>query len=77
MEQKTVRVGNLTVNNQQQFVLFGGMNVLESRDMAMRIAEHYVTVCARLGIPLVIKRRLTKRIARQCILTGDPALKKA
>ena len=60
MEQKTVRVGNLTVNNQQQFVLFGGMNVLESRDMAMRIAEHYVTVCARLGIPFVFKASFDK-----------------
>ena len=60
MEQKTVRVGNLTVNNQQQFVLFGGMNVLESRDLAMRIAEHYVTVCARLGIPFVFKASFDK-----------------
>lgn len=60
MEQKTVRVGNLAVNNQQQFVLFGGMNVLESRDMAMRIAEHYVTVCAKLGIPFVFKASFDK-----------------
>ena len=60
MEQKTVRVGNLTVNNQQQFVLFGGMNVLESRDMAMRIAEHYVTVCTKLGIPFVFKASFDK-----------------
>lgn len=60
MEQKTVRVGNLTVNNQKQFVLFGGMNVLESRDMAMRIAEHYVTVCGKLGIPYVFKASFDK-----------------
>ncbi|WP_019674920.1 3-deoxy-8-phosphooctulonate synthase [Arsukibacterium perlucidum] len=60
MEQQTVRVGNLAVNNQNQFVLFGGMNVLESRDMAMRIAEHYVTVCAKLGIPYVFKASFDK-----------------
>ncbi|WP_214000313.1 3-deoxy-8-phosphooctulonate synthase [Arsukibacterium sp.] len=60
MEQKTVRVGNLAVNNDKQFVLFGGMNVLESRDMAMRIAEHYVTVCAKLGIPYVFKASFDK-----------------
>lgn len=60
MEQKTVRVGNLAVNNTKQFVLFGGMNVLESRDMAMRIAEHYVTVCAKLGIPFVFKASFDK-----------------
>ncbi|KKO47334.1 2-dehydro-3-deoxyphosphooctonate aldolase [Arsukibacterium ikkense] len=60
MEHKTVTVGNLTVNNAKQFVLFGGMNVLESRDMAMRIAEHYVTVCAKLGIPYVFKASFDK-----------------
>ncbi len=60
MEHKTVTVGNLTVNNARQFVLFGGMNVLESRDMAMRIAEHYVTVCTKLGIPYVFKASFDK-----------------
>ncbi|MBV2128256.1 3-deoxy-8-phosphooctulonate synthase [Arsukibacterium indicum] len=60
MNQKTVRVGNLAVNNQNQFVLFGGMNVLESRDMAMRIAEHYVTVCGKLNIPYVFKASFDK-----------------
>ncbi|MDX1676926.1 3-deoxy-8-phosphooctulonate synthase [Arsukibacterium sp.] len=60
MEHKTVRVGNLEVNNQKQFVLFGGMNVLESRDLAMRIAEHYVTVCSKLGIPYVFKASFDK-----------------
>jgi 2-dehydro-3-deoxyphosphooctonate aldolase (KDO 8-P synthase) len=60
MEQKTVTVGTLEVSNNKQFVLFGGMNVLESRDMAMRIAEHYVTVCAKLGIPYVFKASFDK-----------------
>ncbi|MCP3862594.1 MAG: 3-deoxy-8-phosphooctulonate synthase, partial [Aestuariibacter sp.] len=31
-----VTVGNITVANDKPFVLFGGMNVLESRDLAMR-----------------------------------------
>ena len=33
-------IGNIEVANNKPFVLFGGMNVLESRDMAMRIAEN-------------------------------------
>jgi 2-dehydro-3-deoxyphosphooctonate aldolase (KDO 8-P synthase) len=41
-------------------VLFGGMNVLESRDMALQIAEHYVEVCGRLGIPYVFKASFDK-----------------
>ena len=46
-----VTVADITVANDKPFVLFGGMNVLESRDLAMQIAEHYVEVCSKLNIP--------------------------
>src|SRR5690554_3116113 len=36
------------------------MNVLESRDLAMRIAEHYVEVTSRLNIPFVFKASFDK-----------------
>ena len=39
-----VSIGDIDVANDLPFVLFGGMNVLESRDLAMSICEHYVTV---------------------------------
>src|SRR5690606_37329226 len=42
------------------FVLLGGMNVLESRDLAMRVAEHCVAVTAELGIPYVFKASFDK-----------------
>ena len=60
MKQKIVRVGDIDVANDKPFVLFGGMNVLESRDMAMRICEHYVTVTDKLGIPYVFKASFDK-----------------
>lgn len=60
MTQKIIKVGNIDVANDQPFVLFGGMNVLESRDLAMRIAEHYVEVTAKLGIPYVFKASFDK-----------------
>lgn len=41
-------------------VLFGGMNVLESRDLAMQIAEHYVEVTSKLNIPYVFKASFDK-----------------
>lgn len=44
MKQKVVSIGDIDVANDLPFVLFGGMNVLESRDLAMSICEHYVTV---------------------------------
>ena len=37
------------------FVLFGGINVLESKDLALRAAEEYVRVTKKLGIPYVFK----------------------
>jgi 2-dehydro-3-deoxyphosphooctonate aldolase (KDO 8-P synthase) len=48
------------MGNDLPFVLFGGMNVLESRDMAMQICEHYVTVTQKLGIPYVFKASFDK-----------------
>ncbi|MDP6197685.1 MAG: 3-deoxy-8-phosphooctulonate synthase, partial [Porticoccaceae bacterium] len=39
---------------------FGGMNVLESRDLAMQIAEAYVEVTQKLGIPYVFKASFDK-----------------
>jgi 2-dehydro-3-deoxyphosphooctonate aldolase (KDO 8-P synthase) len=53
-------IGNIEVANDKPFVLFGGMNVLESRDMAMRIAEFYKQVTDKLGIPYVFKASFDK-----------------
>ena len=53
MQHKTVKIAGIEVANNQPFTLFGGMNVLESRDMALKVAEHYAAVCQKLDIPLV------------------------
>lgn len=60
MKQKIVKIGGISVANDLPFVLFGGMNVLESRDLAMRICEHYVTVTDKLNIPYVFKASFDK-----------------
>jgi 2-dehydro-3-deoxyphosphooctonate aldolase (KDO 8-P synthase) len=60
VSQEIVKVGNLSVGNSLPFVLFGGMNVLESRDMAMHVAEAYVQVTQKLGIPYVFKASFDK-----------------
>ncbi|MFT7258387.1 MAG: 2-dehydro-3-deoxyphosphooctonate aldolase (KDO 8-P synthase) [Glaciecola sp.] len=57
---KQVKVQDLTVDNNAPFVLFGGMNVLESRDLAMQIAEKYKEVTTKLGIPYVFKASFDK-----------------
>lgn len=60
MAQKIVRVGDIEMANDKPLVLFGGMNVLESRDLAMQICEHYVEVTGKLGIPYVFKASFDK-----------------
>lgn len=60
MSQQIVNIGNLQVGNCLPFVLFGGMNVLESRDMAMQVAEAYVSATNQLGIPYVFKASFDK-----------------
>ncbi len=60
MMQNTIHVGDIAVANDKPFVLFGGMNVLESRDLAMEVASHYVDVCQRLKIPYVFKASFDK-----------------
>ncbi len=60
MASMNIQIGKLEVANDKPFVLFGGMNVLESRDMALQVAEHYVRVCEKLGIPYVFKASFDK-----------------
>lgn len=52
--------GTIKVDNAAPFVLFGGINVLESRDLAMRSCEEYVRVTSKLGIPYVFKASFDK-----------------
>lgn len=59
-EQKVIKIGDIAIGNDLPFVLFGGMNVLESRDLAMQVAEHYATVTQKLGIPWVFKASFDK-----------------
>ena len=58
---KSVQINaDIDVSNDKPFTLFGGMNVLESRDLAMSICEHYVRVTTKLGIPYVFKASFDK-----------------
>ncbi|HQV42039.1 MAG: 3-deoxy-8-phosphooctulonate synthase [Moraxellaceae bacterium] len=60
MTQKVITLGKIEIGNDKPFVLFGGMNVLESRDLAMRVCEEYVRVTEKLGIPYVFKASFDK-----------------
>ena len=58
--QKTIQTGGLEFANDKPMALFGGMNVLESRDMAMQVAEAYAEVTSKLNIPWVFKASFDK-----------------
>lgn len=57
---KTVIVDGIAIANDKPLVLIGGMNVLESRDLAMQVADTYVQVTQELGIPYIFKASFDK-----------------
>lgn len=50
----------ITFDNEQPFVLIGGINVIEDEDTVMAVAKHFVEVTAELGIPYVFKASFDK-----------------
>lgn len=59
-QQKVIKLGKIEIGNDKPFVLFGGMNVLESRDLALKVCEEYVRVTEKLKIPYVFKASFDK-----------------
>lgn len=55
-----MKINQITVDNNQPFVLFGGLNVLENMEMTLSVCEHYVNVTEKLGIPFVFKASFDK-----------------
>jgi len=51
---------HIQVGNHLPFVLFGGINVLESRELAFTACAEYVRVTQKLGIPYVFKASFDK-----------------
>ena len=75
-DQKTIEVGNLRVSNDLPFVLFGGMNVLESRELALEVASAYKEVTDRLGIPYIFKASFDKANRSSVASFRGPGLEK-
>lgn len=57
----SVELGNgLVFANDRVFVLIGGMNVIESKDLVMEVASTFVEITRELGIPYVFKASFDK-----------------
>jgi 2-dehydro-3-deoxyphosphooctonate aldolase (KDO 8-P synthase) len=53
-------INNKEVTNSSPLALFGGVNVLESKDFALEVCGHYVEVTKKLNIPFVFKGSFDK-----------------
>ena len=58
--ERHISVAGLRAGNSLPLMLLGGMNVLESRELALEVAETYVEVTGRLGMPFVFKASFDK-----------------
>ncbi|CAM3996464.1 3-deoxy-8-phosphooctulonate synthase [Vreelandella rituensis] len=58
--ERDVTIAGLKAGNSLPLMLLGGMNVLESREMALEVAQRYVEVSTKLGIPYVFKASFDK-----------------
>ena len=55
-----INVANIALGNQLPVSIIGGINVIESRDLAMRVAEAFVLATQDLGLPYVFKASFDK-----------------
>ena len=60
MQSKVIQVDDIRIANDKPLVLIGGMNVLESRELALQVAEHYTRVTDKLQIPYIFKASFDK-----------------
>ena len=60
MAAKQVKVNDITIANDLPLTVFGGINVLESRDLAMRVCEKFMEVTNKLQLPYIFKASFDK-----------------
>ena len=55
-----MKLRNFEIDNNKPMVLMGGMNVLESRDLAMEVAERFKEVSLKYNINYIFKGSFDK-----------------
>ena len=74
--QREIAIGALSVSNHLPFTLFGGINVLESRELALEVAAAYKQITDKLGIPYVFKASFDKANRSSISSFRGPGLEK-
>lgn len=52
---QNITVNDIEIANDRPMTLIAGMNAIESRDLVMQVAEHFVEVTTKLNIPYIFK----------------------
>lgn len=55
-----MKINNIEISNEMPFVLFGGINVLESKELTLSVCEKFFKDTQSLGIPFVFKASFDK-----------------
>ena len=71
-----VKLGEISISNNLPFILIGGINVLESYELAYESALHIKKVCEKLSIPFVFKASYDKANRSSIYSYRGPGLKK-
>ena len=58
--QKVIQLGKIKLSNENSFTLIGGLNVLESEELAFKVAESFKNVTDKLKIPFIFKASFDK-----------------
>ena len=60
VDNRSVTVSGIEIGNDRPIVLIGGVNVLESRSLALESATEFSRVCKALDLPLIFKASFDK-----------------
>lgn len=69
-----IKLRNFTIGNSQPLSLMGGMNVLESRDLVLEVAEKFKSVSEKLQINYIFKGSFDKANRSSVSSLGGPVL---
>lgn len=74
--QVTLNLGSIAIGNDLPMILIGGMNVLESEELALQVAAEFKSVCSKLAIPYVFKASFDKANRSSISSFRGPGLEK-
>ena len=57
---QTVKVGDISIGNENPLVLIAGPCVIEEEDLVLTTAEKIKTIADKFGMPLIFKSSYTK-----------------